>query len=448
MPLLMDTGIDDIKIWSGIYAADKTRAYLWDVNGRGDHREALDDAGLRNELAKLGSFWNSSEIPKSSLPTTNRKFVLVGTVGDPVKSHRQMQLRRETFDYLTRGAGFNASIVQDFFTNILPATSYNFEYDQNDEKPSYMTSLDCFTFLTGAFAEDVSRILSHCANDKAALRAHPLFFLTMVYQNRSDAWMTWTARVWNQVLEIETATNMTHPRWKARQQIEEHRLKSLSTVDTLLNQLHAMHVELCHARTVTAFAFRFAEAISEIADEINKKRQDLGLTPMSMQQKSDFEYRVRHITARLTSMSDRVTELRDRLNGQINVSYNLIAQKDSKVNFAIAQLQSYDSRTIKGIAILTLLFLPTTLISTLWTTNLFRLNGNLNWQVYLTASLVLTLLVFAGWAVYVRISRDRDDARWAGFAVNDLGIYSSEELAAHDMEHTLTFTHDKPHLSV
>lgn len=193
----------------------------------------------------------------------------------------------------------------------------------------HLASLDCFTFFTGAFAEDVSRILSHCANDKAALRAHPLFFLTMVYENRSEAWMTWTARVWNQVLEIETATNMTHPRWKARQQIEEHRLKSLSAVDTLLNQLHAMHVELCHARTVMASAFRLAEAISEIAAEVNKKRQDLGLRPMSMQQKSDFEYRIRHITARLTSMSDRVTELRDRLNGQINVvrlrnSYSLL----------------------------------------------------------------------------------------------------------------------------
>lgn len=50
-----------------------------------------------------------------------------------------MQLRRETFDYLTRGAGFDASIVHDFFTNMLPATSYNFEYDQNDETPSYMS---------------------------------------------------------------------------------------------------------------------------------------------------------------------------------------------------------------------------------------------------------------------------------------------------------------------
>lgn len=94
----MDTGIDDIKIWSGIYAADKTRAYLWDMDGRRDHREALDDAGLRNELAKLvrsslsaehavndtvhnhlpqGPFWKSSEIRETPSPTPNRQFVIV-----------------------------------------------------------------------------------------------------------------------------------------------------------------------------------------------------------------------------------------------------------------------------------------------------------------------------------------------------------------------------------
>ena len=44
-------------------------------------------------------------------------------------------------------------------------------------------------------------------------------------------------------------------------------------------------------------------------------------------------------------------------------SYNLIAQKNNEINMTIAKLQSHDSRMVKGIAILTLLFLPSTLIA-------------------------------------------------------------------------------------
>ena len=41
----------------------------------------------------------------------------------------------------------------------------------------------------------------------------------------------------------------------------------------------------------------------------------------------------------------------------------MIARRNSEVALTVAQLQSHDSRTVKGIAILTLLFLPSTLVA-------------------------------------------------------------------------------------
>ncbi|KAH7111533.1 hypothetical protein EDB81DRAFT_894244 [Dactylonectria macrodidyma] len=94
---------------------------------------------------------------------------------------------------------------------------------------------------------------------------------------------------------------------------------------------------------------------------------------------------------------------------EVRQSYQLIAQKDSKISLAIATLTARDSQTVKGIAILTLLFLPSTLIATLWTTNLFKLEGDKNWQVYIGTSLLLTTVVFVCWWAYGRVSRGLEE---------------------------------------
>jgi hypothetical protein len=117
---------------------------------------------------------------------------------------------------------------------------------------------------------------------------------------------------------------------------------------------------------------------------------------------------------------------------ELRQAFNLITQRDSKINFAIAKLQARDSRTVKGIAVLTLFFLPATLVSvriaqsspalfadkadlllqTLWTTNLWTIGGDTNWQVFIAIVVVLTGLVFAMWWAFGRAARRRDERRW------------------------------------
>ncbi|KAH7205211.1 hypothetical protein BKA60DRAFT_578930 [Fusarium oxysporum] len=393
-----------VKIQNGIFTAENTVAQIWDMNILGYQDEILDDNALRAELAKLDTFW-SNHSKEIRLGGECRKFVFVTSLGDPTTARRALQLRLDTLNCIVDVANFNRSQSQKLFTTWLPFISTYLQYEEDDINPTHIN------------------IRSRCIANIDLLRVHPLYFLSLVYGNRYERWTDWIARTWNQVAVIETATNMVHPEWRAGY-LQLHQLQSLSTVETLLNQLHATNLELCHSSTVISYAFRFGHRCLKIINEEGERRRDLGLTSLSPRQRSELEGSFSNILERFTPLSDRVSELKQRLSSQINASSNLIAQKDSRVNLAIAELQANDSRTIKGIAILTLLFLPSTLVATLWTTNLFNFQGDTNWHIYVSVSVVLTFLVICCSWFYVWIFQQRDNARWARFAAYDLGFVS------------------------
>ncbi|KAK7420868.1 hypothetical protein QQZ08_010197 [Neonectria magnoliae] len=142
------------------------------------------------------------------------------------------------------------------------------------------------------------------------------------------------------------------------------------------------------------FALKFGKFYFDVLIEMEERCQDVGFRKLSMRHRSGLWESFSATSERCEAMTNRPSELRSRLSQNIDVSYQLRAQKDSKTNFAIAKLTAHDSQTVRGIAILTLLFLPSTLIATLWTANLFTLEGDKNWQAYIATSLVLTIVVF------------------------------------------------------
>jgi Mg2+ and Co2+ transporter CorA len=154
-------------------------------------------------------------------------------------------------------------------------------------------------------------------------------------------------------------------------------------------------------------------------------RRSLQMTSLSPRRRSELDASFNAILERLTPLSDRVSELKQRLSSQITASSSLIAQKDSRVNLAIAGLQANDSRTLKGIAVLTLLFLPSTLVATLWTTNLFELQGATNWKIYISITAGLTFLVICFSWLYTWLFQRRDNIRWERLRTSDMGFNSN-----------------------
>lgn len=180
-----------------------------------------------------------------------------------------------------------------------------------------LSSRNCLALMCGVLLEDMDGIRTRCQANTDLLKVHPLYLLAFIYEQRYSTWADWAATVWNRVVEIETATNMTSPGWKG--QVGTDRLRSLSTSSILLNELHATHVELSHCDTVLSFGLKWGKTCLDIVFEAEKRRQDLGLSTLSMRYISALEARVKYTLSQCESLSNRASELRNRLVGQIDV---------------------------------------------------------------------------------------------------------------------------------
>jgi hypothetical protein len=109
-----------------------------------------------------------------------------------------------------------------------------------------------------------------------------------------------------------------------------------------------------------------------------------------------------------------------RLQSQFSILYNLINQRDSRLNYKIAAASKDDSTAMKTISVLTLVFLPATFVSTVFSTSIFNFqnwqSGNSlpipgqpggaamsvvsrGWWIYLLCCVLLTVLVAGTWYI-------------------------------------------------
>lgn len=101
---------------------------------------------------------------------------------------------------------------------------------------------------------------------------------------------------------------------------------------------------------------------------------------------------------------------------QSTVLYNMINQRDSRLNFSVARSSRQiaaasrrDSSAMKTISILTLVFLPGTFISAIFSTTIFDFSGpdvgygtvGKAWWIYMLCCLLLTLLTVGVWAAWM-----------------------------------------------
>ncbi|KPM36948.1 hypothetical protein AK830_g9613 [Neonectria ditissima] len=432
---------DSFRVRSESILTTDTRVQLWDIDVPGRQDDVLGSAALREKLAGYASFWEDhGNTANIKIPTS--RFVLFTVLGQTMfgkSTPATLEIRRDVLSYLIQTAGFCHTTTQKFFTTLTPYCHTYLQYDaEDDETPAYtslifrcprnsdcvvctiriqMATRNCFVFLACNSTKDVQSIRSYCATNVDSLKIHPLYLLSYIFEYRYHTWADWFGGLWTEVVEVETVMNTSSSQWKIKRMNAE-RFKALSQPEVLLNQIHTTHLELCHCHTVMLFALRFGKFCTDAVVEMEERCQDLGFRKLSMRHRSGLLESFSVTAERCDSMANRLSELRSRLSQNINVSYQLIAQKDSRTNLAIARLTARDSQTVKGIAILTLLFLPSTLIATLWTTNLFKLEGDTNWQVYLTTSLVLTFVVFVCWWIYGRVTRPPESTS------DDLSLYS------------------------
>ena len=151
------------------------------------------------------------------------------------------------------------------------------------------------------------------------LRCHPLHFVSLLYQTRYLKWTEWLAALWQDVTEIEALTKTTHPKW-VFDAVDAERQVQLSNVSTLTAQLYGVRLEMDHSRTVMAVEKRFRAFCIETMERMEARRDELERTPdFGRRERAEWDDMVAATIGRFDAVGERVVELRERLQGQIEV---------------------------------------------------------------------------------------------------------------------------------
>ncbi|TRX88263.1 hypothetical protein FHL15_010830 [Xylaria flabelliformis] len=91
--------------------------------------------------------------------------------------------------------------------------------------------------------------------------------------------------------------------------------------------------------------------------------------------------------------------LPDKIESQRAVLYNLITQQDSYLSSKLARQSLRDSKAMKSLAIVTILFLPGAFVATLFSTGMFKFQGNVQeiWIYFVIVVPVTSIIMLAWW---------------------------------------------------
>jgi hypothetical protein len=119
------------------------------------------------------------------------------------------------------------------------------------------------------------------------------------------------------VNEVETATGMSPSTWQTI--LSPEKATWLANHANQLRQLHATNMEICHADTVINYIIRFGQSCLHFWELIDRLRSEVGLRPMPLSHRSEYEDHVRFFLGRAESMMLKLKEMIERLRTQINV---------------------------------------------------------------------------------------------------------------------------------
>ncbi|GAB1315640.1 hypothetical protein MFIFM68171_05850 [Madurella fahalii] len=271
-----------------------------------------------------------------------------------------------------------------------------------------LPSLQSVAFVSCSEPTELAELRDLCDKNKDLLRTTPLGILALIYVQRVRSWEGWVASLWANLNEIEVLLGMAPPGWEFNNPTPQ-RVKDLSNPDVINRQFATTHAQICHSQVSLAFGVRYADQCREAMDIAEQARAGKRLQPG---EKEAFEGYLRPTLSICKSVQDRSTDLLERLRGLISMTANMTAQKEARTNrdiaqtnLRVAQSAASDSRMMKTIGLLGVMFLPATFTTALWEVNLFQLDDETNKVVYAVTTVGLTLLVFGAWGSYMFMAR-------------------------------------------
>ena len=114
--------------------------------------------------------------------------------------------------------------------------------------------------------------------------------------------------------------------------------------------------------------------------------------------------------SKLRSLRFRAMSNMDRLKNEIQLAFNTVAQYDSEISIDIGRAAQSDSAAMKTIAFLTLIFLPPTFISSLFSMSFFNFDAEHDrWRmssqfwIFWAVTIPITILTATSWVLYWKL---------------------------------------------
>ncbi|KAK4097933.1 hypothetical protein N658DRAFT_509973 [Parathielavia hyrcaniae] len=350
--------------------------------GNNPLERSTDEAGM-TELDHIANLFHLRPHTKDTISRTIRAYFFHEIEYDPVCQHRMTAVT-----FFVR-AGRNMALITCSLRIELP-------------------SLHSVAFVCCKVPAELAELRNLCLRNERLLRTTPLGILALIYAQLARSWEEWVADLYTDLNEIEVLLDMVPPGWGFYPPTPQ-RAKELSDPDMLNRQFAATHAQICHSQTHLAYGVRFADHCREAMDLVEQARPGKRLQPGEREM---FEACLRPSLSICKSVQDRSTDLLERLRGVIGMTTNMIAQREARTNrdiahsnLRVAQSAASDSRMMKTLGLLGVLFLPATFTTALWQVNLFQLEGETNKIVYGVTTVGLTLLVLGAWGTYMHMAR-------------------------------------------
>lgn len=292
---------------------------------------------------------------------------------DPQAAKRQVTVFRFMIKYVTRTTPKASGPIPDI------------EYDWH-----------ILTFVTYWESGQVARLLcfdsppqpkkmieqSLCEADIDDLLAHPFAFHAFVLEHVAELY--------------------DHAIWQFRDFVRDSERQRL-TIENPQPDYTAMHElsrHVMHCSEVLSTALNVMDHIlEELARSQERPLQSSTLDPGPA---------IRHQKSRLQFMHNRSIAVEDRLKNEINLAFHITSQHSNLLSAQIAHAAQVDSRAMRTISILGLVFLPGTFISAVFSMSFFNFtpgtgDQNGSWNVsekfwlYWVVAIPVTALTIAVW---------------------------------------------------
>ncbi|KAJ4303060.1 hypothetical protein N0V90_001951 [Kalmusia sp. IMI 367209] len=214
--------------------------------------------------------------------------------------------------------------------------------------------------LTSVIPAAVDALRARCIRQSSLLSRHPFHLLNFVREHRMRELEDNVEHLWGQVEALDLKTGI-EPAWR---RVQGHgRVKKDEDFGALLRELHEVGTELRLINEIARLVGGLGGQFRKLIEKTERLRAKAGLASISNAVRAEWEDQVAFDEDRVTMTAKKFEASIERVQAQINVTYSLIAQNSSEQNIQIARLTAKDSQTMKTITVLTLTFLPSTMLA-------------------------------------------------------------------------------------